>query len=598
MPNISFTGAKKRKTRHSGYVFKMSRPELDYTTPAPSGLLSLVDELLLNIIDHIDNRESLVTLASTCMRFQSLVEPYIWRDLLVLTGHHARNISQALDDSERRVGYVQSLSVRYQDKHREGIEELNFFISLMARLKHLTIESPCPNNLEWRAGHYFDGYSRIDYANLLAQAVYPRAGVPIALPMLQTLSLHGHGSGDQKFLLGRAKAMFFHPSLRKITLSCLNLEGEMDNDLLKEKRKATPLQSLTLIECNVDIEFLDRVLSLPRALRELSVGERLHVFDCKPSLDPKKRTSSTLFLTALQQQADSLKRLVHIGGQLALMPRPERDPQGPAKLRSLTSLEHLELGLESHLNYSLRNNGFPPSLKSLKILDAAVSLSAMHDPHDPESMAETPLRSITSLLTDCMPSSVQPDFTIHLHFSDHALFRFIVATHPTTANRFLSTKILDRNAMYKIATLLKSYNGRFIVSREIFRSGTSYIPPYMYGEEEPDEELMYDSNDYWRVTGIDYQLMDDDQLRAKMIKDNTLKRCRECTLNSRSFDECRSTGDGSPCLVCNREQMVCRWSWNKAENEDSDDDDDDEDEELDRDEVDAAEALLQQILWH
>lgn len=407
------------------------------------------------------------------------------------------------------------------------------------------------------------------------------------------MDLHGHGPADRKFLLGRAKAMFFHPSLRKITLSCLNIEGELDDDLLIEKRKATPLQSLTLIECNVDIDFLDRILSLPSGLRELSIGERLHVFDCKPSLDPKKRTSSTLFLTALQQQADSLKKLVHIGGQLAYMPRPERDPQGPTKLRSLTSLEHLELGLESHLNYSLRNNGFPPSLKTLKMLDAAVSLSAMHDPLDPESMAETPLRSITTLLTDCMPPSVQPDFTIHLHFSDHALFRFIQATHPTTSNRFLSTKILDRKAMYKIATLLKSYNGRFIVSREVFRSGTSYIPPYMYGEEQPDEELMYDSNDYWRVTGIDYQLMDDDQLRAKMIKNNTLKRCRECTLNSRSFDECRSTGDGSPCLVCNREQMVCRWNWNATADGDFDDDDDWEGES-----IEATEALLQQILWH
>lgn len=187
MPNISFAGAKKRKTRHSGYVFKMSRQEQDYGLPSPSGILSLVDELLLNIIDHIDSREALVTLASTCMRFQSLVEPYIWRDLLVLTGHHARNISQALDVSERRVEYVQSLSVRYEDKHRQGIEELNFFISLMSKLRHLTIESPCPNNSEWRGpGHYFDGYSRIDYTDLLARAVYPRAELPLALPMLQT----------------------------------------------------------------------------------------------------------------------------------------------------------------------------------------------------------------------------------------------------------------------------------------------------------------------------------------------------------------------------------------------------------------------------
>jgi hypothetical protein len=188
MPNISFVGAKKRKTRHSGYVFKMARqgPGNTQLSLAPSGLLSFVDELLLNILDHIDSREALCYLAATCMRFQDLVEPYIWRELLVLSGMHARKIALALDTRDERIDYVKSLSIRYKDEVKEGIEELNYFIALMGRLQHLTIESPCPNNLEWRAGVFFDGYSRIDFTNLLASAVYPRLGLPLALPMLQS----------------------------------------------------------------------------------------------------------------------------------------------------------------------------------------------------------------------------------------------------------------------------------------------------------------------------------------------------------------------------------------------------------------------------
>jgi hypothetical protein len=188
MPNISFVGAKKRKTRHSGYVFKMARQEPGSTqlSLASSGLLSFVDELLLNIIDHIDNRQALCHLAATCMRFQGLVEPYIWRNLLVLSGMHARKIALSLDTRDARLDYVQSISIRYKDEVREGIEELNHFLALMGRLKHLTVESPCPNNLEWRAGVFFDGYSRIDYTNLLAGAVYPRTGIPLTLPMLQS----------------------------------------------------------------------------------------------------------------------------------------------------------------------------------------------------------------------------------------------------------------------------------------------------------------------------------------------------------------------------------------------------------------------------
>jgi hypothetical protein len=188
MPNISFVGAKKRKTRHSGYVFKMAQqgPGSTQLSLASSGLLSLVDELLLNILDHIDSREALCHLAATCMRFQDLVEPYIWRELLVLNGMHARKIALALDTRDARVDFVQSISIRYKEEFKEGIEELNHFIALMGRLKHLTVESPCPNNSEWRAGVFFDGYSRIDYTNLLASAVYPRLGLPLALPMLQS----------------------------------------------------------------------------------------------------------------------------------------------------------------------------------------------------------------------------------------------------------------------------------------------------------------------------------------------------------------------------------------------------------------------------
>jgi hypothetical protein len=358
-------------------------------------------------------------------------------------------------------------------------------------------------------------------------------------------------------MLGRAKAIFFSSTLRNITLSCLNFEADMDDDMVVKHEKTTPLQSLTLIECNVDVEFLDVVLNLPKALRELSIGERLHVFgECKPTMEWKKRTSSPLFLTALQRQADSLRRLTHIGGLLDYIPSRVHDPEGPVKLRSLTSLEHLELGFESHLNYHLRHNGFPPSLKSLRFLDAALSISAGHDIR---SMASVAFRTITSIVTDCLPPTIQPDFTIHLHFSDHSIFRLFVIAHPEEQNRLLSTLFLDRPAIYKIASILKSYNGQFLISRENFPSGTAYIPPYMYGEEEPIEESMYDSNDYWRFMGLDYQVMDDEQLRAELKGQKKLRICTGCMARGLSVDQCKSLGAGSACQPCTRAHMVCRW---------------------------------------
>jgi hypothetical protein len=95
----------------------------------------------------------------------------------------------------------------------------------------------------------------------------------------------------------------------------------------------------------------------------------------------------------------------------------------------------------------------------------------------------------------------------------------------------------------------------------------------MYGEELPVEVEMYDSNDYWRFNGINYQVVDDEQLREEMKKKKQLKRCIACANRNVSIDECRSPANGSPCLVCTRMSIVCEWE------EEEDDDDDDEEEE-------------------
>jgi hypothetical protein len=188
MPNISFAGSKKRKVRHSGRVYRMSLEGTDEVRPAitESSFSLLADELVLNILDCLDSHSALCNLASTCRRFQGLTEPYIWRSLLVLNGTHAQTITAALDGQDDRIEAIQELSVRYKNEYREGIESLNYYLGLMGRLRHLTLESPCPNNSEWGPGTFFDGWSRIDYSNLIASAIYPREGLTPALPMLQS----------------------------------------------------------------------------------------------------------------------------------------------------------------------------------------------------------------------------------------------------------------------------------------------------------------------------------------------------------------------------------------------------------------------------
>jgi hypothetical protein len=169
--------------------------------------------------------------------------------------------------------------------------------------------------------------------------------------------------------------MFFHPTLRRITLSCTNFDAKITHDSIPtEKKKATPLQSLTLIECNVNVKFLDVVLSLPKALKELDIGERQHIFpECIPSHDPTKRTSHPVFLSALARQAESLEKLTHTSGHQGYKSHRQSDEIGDGRLRNLVNLQYIELGTESVLFTCLQNGDYPDSLKTLKVTDSAWS---------------------------------------------------------------------------------------------------------------------------------------------------------------------------------------------------------------------------------
>jgi hypothetical protein len=170
-----FLVTKKRKKHHFRPV---SGPRMNSAEDAPQpigewSLSTLVDELLLCIIDQIDSHETLCNLAATCSRFQGLVEPYCWRSLLVRKGRHASRIALGLNNRVERIGFVQDLAVRYNDSHEEGIENLGGFMENMSKLKNLTIESPCPNNGEYRGGQRFESWTRIDYTTLFERGNLP-----------------------------------------------------------------------------------------------------------------------------------------------------------------------------------------------------------------------------------------------------------------------------------------------------------------------------------------------------------------------------------------------------------------------------------------
>ena len=522
---------------------------------AQSGLLALVDELLLSIIDQIDSRDALCNLASTCRRFQGLTEPYIWRSLLVTHGDRAKSIAAALDLREARSDYVQELAVRYPDNDREGIQELNHFIVLMQKLKHLTIESPCPNNVEWNDAKEFDGWTKIDYATLLEASVYPRNGIEPTLSMLQSLTLHGHGPGERKFTFGRCAVVFLHPTIKRLTISCTNFDAKITHGEITEKqRRSTPLKSLTLIECNVNVNFLDVVLSLPKALKELDIGERLHVFPgCLPNTDNTTRTSQPTFLTALMRQADSLEHLSHIAGATHYLPSkyPSLESSSPL-LRNLTSLRTLSLGIETMLLTHIQQDDYPPSLQSLKIMDVSWANNAVG------RVSEETIKHPNKVLRHCTQviKGMTRPVDVSILFSNETP-ETILSTIPTANIAAVLQSVLDgpiRAPLYTLASLQESSSRRLTLLTQKFACGKPYIPPYMYGEEVPHEKQFYDSGDHWRICGVNFRVMDDE-----LFKDEVRKRpklvCGSCRAKVGRW-QCYNAGDGGECLHCEKERVV------------------------------------------
>jgi hypothetical protein len=146
-------------------------------------LFSLVDELLLNILEHVDSRASLQNLACTCSRLQALVEPFIYRSLLILSGEHATQIVKCIRSREDRAWGIRTLQIRYPEVLAAGIEALNLPMKKMVQLRKLTIESSCPNNggelgERWGEGR-IDCASFFEYASQVMPGPIPRVRIPL-----------------------------------------------------------------------------------------------------------------------------------------------------------------------------------------------------------------------------------------------------------------------------------------------------------------------------------------------------------------------------------------------------------------------------------
>ena len=130
-----------------------------------SRLLSLADELILNIIEQIDGIQALRNFVLTCQKAQGMAEPYLYRDLVFYDGDAVMRYFMALDEQPDRGKHAQYLDVRYKVDGRKGIVLLNGMSRWLPNLRSWRIETPCPNdNLAFSmTGDFGSGAGILEY---------------------------------------------------------------------------------------------------------------------------------------------------------------------------------------------------------------------------------------------------------------------------------------------------------------------------------------------------------------------------------------------------------------------------------------------------
>jgi hypothetical protein len=304
------------------------------------------------------------------------------------------------------------------------------------------------------------------------------------------------------------------------------------------------LRTLTFIESNVYLSFLEVALSLPKALKELSINERLHAFKgCYP-VRGQPTTMNPEFIDVLQIVAPSLKRLVHNPGHIDFK-RDVLELNSSSQVYAMeyqkkgsmfTSLKYLETASHSLLKEIISNC---VSLETWRLNDTDVSGDVNY----------------TTLLFNLMSAYQR---ILDMAFG-YAICRnrrpldveicFSLTGKPVQCARtyWLENSIGQASArtekVYRIAAILKARGSRLRIFGETFGKYSAFIiPPYLYGEPRPWEQLLYDSAQLWTFMGKDLRDRDESHMDPSLRAT-----CISCRMR-KAF--CRNEGYGTTCYAC------------------------------------------------
>lgn len=257
------------------------------------------------------------------------------------------------------------------------------------------------------------------------------------------------------------------PSLERLTVSCAGIIKTLP-DLTTYYGK-TALTDLTFIECEVPIDALGIILSLPKALTSLHLGQMRHhnrndLVDNGPFPREHPALAEKDIIRILQHQRNSLESLTIVSKRVTDEKYIRRMNVADSDLSGLTQLKSLTLqGSFPYLLSTLLSEHAPPNLRQLRLHKSNTTvLRQSQNRVSPDRIDSFPA---ASSLRECLPRLSSLD----------------VAIGPLDKQqiRHLWQRPETRKHIIKLDTDYQHY-GIELSIHVVWR--TNYIPPILHGE--------------------------------------------------------------------------------------------------------------------
>jgi hypothetical protein len=459
---------------------------------------SLPAELVLLIVEQLeDDKQALCTLARTCRALQHFAEEHIYKTIELYTVRDLHNIINAFTCRAERFRAVHALKLQYQ-YHEKDLDDsfdmrktFNECIAEMPHLREWHIESPY-DNCHWDKGlgphQWVEGdmrrfraalenactegpveAERIQAERRLGKEIERTVG----LALLESLTIHSHGEDSDFWDLGDFHCLFRHPTLRHLHISCVSLTEALP--ALQSHTRATPLTTLVFDECELTTASLTDILRVPAKLKHLTLGENVWNTRRSKRIQPRLNKNATASLEALEHVKHSLESLTHWDPSWKLdfdTHKARRiSPPGDG-MREFHALKFLQCETTSFLHQAIIMNHevAPPNLETLRLVRHWNETVDFFE-HLPEVEPYLALPSLTTL------ELMQSSYCMHRLSTED----YICDPEYIRARHAFAFKLHQAGINLKV--LIEMH------------SAPNLIPPYLYGEETPIIEWVYNAEE-------------------------------------------------------------------------------------------------------